>query len=51
NDSSFATFTASYKVRKTLQKYGFEIKKDKDFGNKREMMYGLFRASQVLGYA
>ncbi|MFV9924695.1 MAG: tRNA (5-methylaminomethyl-2-thiouridine)(34)-methyltransferase MnmD [Francisella endosymbiont of Hyalomma scupense] len=51
NDSSFATFTASSKVRKTLQKYGFEVKKDKGFGNKREMMYGVFRASQVLGYA
>ncbi|AJI45384.1 tRNA (5-methylaminomethyl-2-thiouridine)(34)-methyltransferase MnmD [Francisella tularensis subsp. novicida] len=42
NDSSFATFTASSKVRKALQKYGFKVKKDKGFGNKREMMYGVF---------
>ncbi|MBD1307837.1 hypothetical protein IDZ82_09505, partial [Francisella tularensis subsp. holarctica] len=38
NHSSFATFTASSKVRKALQKYGFKVKKDKGFGNKREMM-------------
>ncbi|GAB4222912.1 MAG: tRNA (5-methylaminomethyl-2-thiouridine)(34)-methyltransferase MnmD [Francisella sp.] len=41
--TSFATFTASSKVRKTLQNNGFEIKKDKGFGYKREMMYGIFK--------
>ncbi|QIW10549.1 tRNA (5-methylaminomethyl-2-thiouridine)(34)-methyltransferase MnmD [Francisella sp. LA112445] len=40
--SSFATFTASSLVRKKLQKYGFEVKKDTGFGKKREMMYGSF---------
>ena len=44
NNSSFATFTASSKVRKTLQKHGFGVKKDKSFGNKREIMSGVFRA-------
>ncbi|MDE5022652.1 MnmC family methyltransferase, partial [Francisella tularensis subsp. holarctica] len=29
------------KVRKALQKYGFKVKKDKGFGKKREMMYGV----------
>ncbi|MDE4978435.1 MnmC family methyltransferase, partial [Francisella tularensis subsp. holarctica] len=42
NHISCATFTASYKVRKALHKYGFKVKKDKGFGNKTEMMYGVF---------
>ncbi|MED7818366.1 MULTISPECIES: tRNA (5-methylaminomethyl-2-thiouridine)(34)-methyltransferase MnmD [unclassified Francisella] len=42
--SSFATFTASSYVRKQLQKNGFEIKKDKGFGKKREMMYGYLKS-------
>ncbi|MDE4953426.1 MnmC family methyltransferase, partial [Francisella tularensis subsp. holarctica] len=25
-----------------LQNYGFKVKKDKGFGNKREMIYGVF---------
>ncbi|MED7788648.1 tRNA (5-methylaminomethyl-2-thiouridine)(34)-methyltransferase MnmD [Francisella sp. 19X1-34] len=40
--SSFATFTSSSLIRKKLQKHGFEVKKDKGFGKKREMMYGFF---------
>ncbi|MDE4970103.1 MnmC family methyltransferase, partial [Francisella tularensis] len=28
--------------RKALQKYGFKVKKDKGFGNKREIMDGVF---------
>ncbi|WP_150466943.1 tRNA (5-methylaminomethyl-2-thiouridine)(34)-methyltransferase MnmD [Francisella sp. SYW-9] len=43
SNSSFATFTASSLVRKKLQKYGFEVKKDTGFGKKREMMYGFFK--------
>ncbi|MDE4994599.1 MnmC family methyltransferase, partial [Francisella tularensis subsp. holarctica] len=45
------TFTASSKVRKALQKFCFKVKIDKCFGNKREMMYGVFMSYQVLGYA
>ncbi len=42
--TSFATFTSASKIRKLLQKYGFEVKKDTGFGKKREMMYGTFIA-------
>ncbi|QHB17639.1 bifunctional tRNA (5-methylaminomethyl-2-thiouridine)(34)-methyltransferase MnmD/FAD-dependent 5-carboxymethylaminomethyl-2-thiouridine(34) oxidoreductase MnmC [Mannheimia pernigra] len=37
---SFATFTASSAVRKGLQAAGFEVKKRKGFGKKREMLFG-----------
>lgn len=40
--TSFATFTASSKVRRALIKNGFDVKKDTGFGKKREMMYGSF---------
>lgn len=41
--TTFATFTASSLIRKRLQKYGFEVRKDKGFGEKREMMYGFYK--------
>lgn len=37
---SFATFTASSAVRRGLQAVGFEVKKRKGFGKKREMLWG-----------
>ncbi|MCT8600709.1 bifunctional tRNA (5-methylaminomethyl-2-thiouridine)(34)-methyltransferase MnmD/FAD-dependent 5-carboxymethylaminomethyl-2-thiouridine(34) oxidoreductase MnmC [Glaesserella parasuis] len=37
---SFATFTASSNVRRGLQAVGFEVKKRKGFGKKREMLWG-----------
>lgn len=37
---SFATFTAASHVRKGLQAVGFEVKKRKGFGKKREMLWG-----------
>lgn len=37
---SFATFTAASAVRKGLQAVGFEVKKRKGFGKKREMLWG-----------
>lgn len=37
---SFATFTAASAVRKGLQAAGFEVKKRKGFGKKREMLWG-----------
>jgi len=38
--ATFATFTAAGHVRRALQAVGFEVKKDKGFGKKREMLYG-----------
>lgn len=38
-NTSFATFTANSTVRKLLQKYGFNVKKDIGF-NKRDMLFG-----------
>jgi len=38
--ATFATFTAAGHVRRALQALGFEVKKDKGFGKKREMIYG-----------
>ena len=40
NGGSFATFTAASHVRKGLQAVGFEVKKRKGFGKKREMLWG-----------
>ncbi|WP_419843490.1 bifunctional tRNA (5-methylaminomethyl-2-thiouridine)(34)-methyltransferase MnmD/FAD-dependent 5-carboxymethylaminomethyl-2-thiouridine(34) oxidoreductase MnmC [Actinobacillus pleuropneumoniae] len=40
NGGSFATFTAASTVRKGLQAVGFEVKKRKGFGKKREMLWG-----------
>lgn len=40
NGGSFATFTAASQVRRGLQAVGFEVKKRKGFGKKREMLYG-----------
>ncbi|WP_373766157.1 bifunctional tRNA (5-methylaminomethyl-2-thiouridine)(34)-methyltransferase MnmD/FAD-dependent 5-carboxymethylaminomethyl-2-thiouridine(34) oxidoreductase MnmC [Glaesserella sp.] len=37
---SFATFTAASQVRRGLQAVGFEVKKRKGFGKKREMLWG-----------
>ena len=37
---SFATFTAASQVRRGLQAAGFDVKKRKGFGKKREMLWG-----------
>lgn len=44
-DTTFATFTAAGIVRRGLQSHGFDVKKVKGFGHKREMMVGTFIAS------
>lgn len=41
-NGTFATFTVAGFVRRGLQRVGFEIKKVKGFGEKREMLTGLF---------
>lgn len=38
--TTFATFTTAGIVRRGLQQVGFEVKKDKGFGRKREMCFG-----------
>lgn len=38
---SFATFTAASHVRRGLQAVGFDVKKRKGFGKKREMLWGV----------
>ncbi len=40
SDASFATFTAAGFVRRGLSDHGFEVKKRKGFGCKREMLIG-----------
>lgn len=40
NGGSFATFTAAGAVRRGLQAAGFDVKKRKGFGKKREMLWG-----------
>lgn len=40
NGGSFATFTAASHVRRGLQAVGFDVKKRKGFGKKREMLWG-----------
>ncbi|RDF12123.1 bifunctional tRNA (5-methylaminomethyl-2-thiouridine)(34)-methyltransferase MnmD/FAD-dependent 5-carboxymethylaminomethyl-2-thiouridine(34) oxidoreductase MnmC [Haemophilus paraphrohaemolyticus] len=39
-NGTFATFTASSNVRRGLEALGFEVKKRKGFGKKREMLWG-----------
>lgn len=39
-DTTFATFTAAGLVRRGLKEVGFDVKKDKGFGWKREMCFG-----------
>lgn len=40
NDTSFSTFTAASSVREGLKKAGFEVNRNKGFGNKRHMLCG-----------
>lgn len=40
--TTFSTFTAAGMVRRGLQDVGFEVKKQKGFGRKREMLVGTF---------
>ncbi|GLR65209.1 bifunctional tRNA (5-methylaminomethyl-2-thiouridine)(34)-methyltransferase MnmD/FAD-dependent 5-carboxymethylaminomethyl-2-thiouridine(34) oxidoreductase MnmC [Marinospirillum insulare] len=40
--TTFATFTAAGLVRRGLAKVGFQVKKVKGFGRKREMLRGIF---------
>lgn len=40
-EGTFATFTAASDVRRGLQAVGFEVKKRKGFGKKREMLWGV----------
>nr|WP_314740036.1 bifunctional tRNA (5-methylaminomethyl-2-thiouridine)(34)-methyltransferase MnmD/FAD-dependent 5-carboxymethylaminomethyl-2-thiouridine(34) oxidoreductase MnmC [uncultured Haemophilus sp.] len=40
-NGTFATFTAASDVRRGLQAVGFEVKKRKGFGKKREMLWGV----------
>ncbi len=42
--SSFATFTAAGFVRRGLEECGFEVRKIKGFGRKREMLIGSYRS-------
>ena len=44
-DTSFATFTSAGAVRRGLQTAGFDTKKHKGFGKKREMLSGIFIGS------
>lgn len=48
--TSFSTFTAAGIVRRGLQSVGFDIKKVKGFGHKREMAIGILN-EQELSYA
>ncbi|MCF6768290.1 bifunctional tRNA (5-methylaminomethyl-2-thiouridine)(34)-methyltransferase MnmD/FAD-dependent 5-carboxymethylaminomethyl-2-thiouridine(34) oxidoreductase MnmC [Thiotrichales bacterium 19S11-10] len=45
NGTSFATFTAASLVKKGLEAHHFKILKDKGFGYKREMLYGVYEPS------
>lgn len=47
NNTSLATFTAASHVRKDLTKAGFNIKKRKGFGKKREMLIGCAAENQA----
>ena len=46
SDSSFATFTAAGAVRRGLENVGFEVKKTRGFGRKREMLVGNYIPSK-----
>ncbi len=41
-NATFSTFTSAGKVKRQLQAVGFEVKKIKGFGKKREMLIGRF---------
>ncbi len=41
-DASFATFTAAGDVRRGLEQAGFEVRKEKGFAHKRDMLCGRF---------
>jgi len=41
--TTFSTFTASSQVRRDLQAVGFDVKKIKGFGAKREMLCGVWK--------
>lgn len=41
--TSFATFTAAGAVRRGLAEVGFEVRKEKGYGRKRDMSVGLFQ--------
>lgn len=43
SDTTLATFTAAGFVRRGLQSAGFELQKVKGFGNKREMLTGIYK--------
>lgn len=43
--TTFSTFTAAGTVRRRLQQVGFTVKKVPGFGNKRDMLAGVFSAS------
>ncbi len=43
NGASFATFTAAGFVRRGLEAVGFNVRKIRGFGNKREMCVGLYK--------
>lgn len=43
--TTFATYTANSDVRRTLINNNFTVYKDKGFGKKREMMFGVFSGS------
>lgn len=44
-NASFATFTAAGAVKRGLKEYGFDVRKQKGFGRKREMLVGHFIAN------
>ncbi|MDT0581902.1 MULTISPECIES: bifunctional tRNA (5-methylaminomethyl-2-thiouridine)(34)-methyltransferase MnmD/FAD-dependent 5-carboxymethylaminomethyl-2-thiouridine(34) oxidoreductase MnmC [Alteromonadaceae] len=46
-NASFATFTAAGAVKRGLQEYGFDVRKQKGFGRKREMLVGHFIANST----
>ncbi|MFW5440739.1 MAG: tRNA (5-methylaminomethyl-2-thiouridine)(34)-methyltransferase MnmD [Methylophilaceae bacterium] len=41
SNTTFATFTSAGKVRRQLQRIGFQVNKTKGFGKKREMLFGV----------
>lgn len=47
-DTSFATFTAAGFVRRGLSEHGFDVKKRKGFGSKREMLVGQRQPSNTI---
>lgn len=44
--TTFSTFTAAGLVRRGLQEVGFDVKKQKGFGRKREMLVGTFKEAK-----